>query len=405
MQRRREGWILGGLILVFVAGTTLIGQRRMEADRAQQPSTHSVGAGGMKALLDLYARTGFRSERWEKPLRKLPRDAGLLVLAEPFARPLAADEVAHLQEWLDGGGALLLIPSAELSDISETGLSFDEAAAELDAPKSSPIAPKPGAPFTADVASLHAEGGTRLKVLKPSRVKVIARDDSGPVALTWPEKEGRVVMAAKSLAPVNGRLDAADNAVFFVNVAQSTTSRTRPRVLFDEFHQGFGIERGEGRTVWQAVGPATRALTWYGLVGLLVFLVSANRRFGSARELCAPEYRPSTEYIASMAGLYRRAAAGDIALETIFHAFVRDLGSRVDAPPDATRERLAALASQRLGLDAASLQALMARCDARIAREEAGPRRSSKAEEAELLELARQIRSFRSRAGLQRLAG
>jgi hypothetical protein len=70
-----------------------------------------------------------------------------------------------------------------------------------------------------------------------------------------------------------------------------------------------------------AAGPARR-LQVAALVVLAAY--SASRRFGLPQPLPEPQ-RVSSEYVASLADLYRRAGAGDAALEGVYRSFRRDL--------------------------------------------------------------------------------
>jgi hypothetical protein len=61
---------------------------------------------------------------------------------------------------------------------------------------------------------------------------------------------------------------------------------------------------------------------------------SASRRFGLPRPLSAPS-RVSSEYVGSLADLYRRARAADAALESVLRIFWRDLCRAAGTPTDA----------------------------------------------------------------------
>jgi hypothetical protein len=406
MQKRRDAWMLGALLVIFVASSAYFNQRSFENQQKEQPTTYSVGKGGTKALYQLLDRQGFRTQRYERPLGKLPDSAGVLVMVEPLARPMKPEEIASLQEWLNGGGTLLLVASADWVLRAVNGVDFEEATVERKTGDSSPVTIKAKSPFVQDVGQLQVLGNTRFSVKKKDKVTTLAEDKNGPVLVTWKEEKGRVILASEGLAPNNGRLLSGDNAVFFVNIAQAQTSAKRPTILFDEFHQGFGDEEGSEKSLWSAIGPAMQMAIWYAAFGFLIILYNANRRFGAAKILSRPEYRPSTEYISSMAGLYRRAGAGEIALETIYRAFLRDLSSRVDALPDASAEQIVALSVKRFGWDAEPLRELLRRCEQVIAPAPAGAEAAKtkrKDVEAEMLRLAKQIEDYRNKAELNRL--
>jgi hypothetical protein len=405
----REAWILGVLLLVFVTATTLYTQRGFETEQRQQPSTYSTSSKGTRALFDLLQRQGVRVQRGERPLTELTEEVGLLVIVEPLARAIDGTETAALQEWLNGGGTLLLVVSGSWPLRSAFGVGFEEMSVRpTDAPPSD-VRTVPGeSPFLQDVASLRVVTPTRLAPTPGKKgVTRLAHNADGALALTWKEKEGRVVAVSDGVSLDNRSIASADNAVFYVNVAQEAARGDRPIVLFDEYHQGYGEETGTQKSLWQAIGTPGRALFFYLLAAFLLVVYNANRRFGAPLTVELPSSRPSTEYITSMALLYRRAGAGEIALETIYKDFVRDLASKVDAPPEADSQRLAELAERRFGISAGGLRDLLVRCEQAVTAGEAGEsvsRSGKRLPDAELLRLARQIQDYRRKAGLVRLS-
>ena len=132
------------------------------------------------------------------------------------------------------------------------------------------------------------------------------------------------------------------------------------------------------------------------LAAFLIAVYNANVRFGPAKRLEFPSYRPSTEYVNSLARLYRRANAQDIVIETIYKAFLHEMHSRLDAPPDADVARVAELAERKFGWNQGPLRDIMNRCDSIV-----GGRKPA---DAEMLELARKIENYRRKADLVRFA-
>jgi hypothetical protein len=397
MRRGREIWILAVLLLAFVMATAYYTGRGAQSRQSSQPTTYSVGPNGLKALYSLYEREGMRVRRFEQPFTRLPADAGLLVVAEPFARALQEDEKQALWRWVDGGGALLLIVSGEWPIRALQGLTPDGIEAVTRAAAPGDIEPQSSSDvLLRDVKRLRVSGTTRLVNKEEERRATLAEDSQGAYVVAWDcEGGGAIIVTTDGVAAGNAQIAADDNAVFFVNIAQEYTGM-RPFVLFDEFHQGFGSEEGNGRSLWEALGAPARVAFWYLAFVLLLVLYNANRRFGAVRRLMPPASRPSTDYIASMAGLFRRAGAAEIAVETLYKAFLRDLAARVDAPPDAQPERIAELGARRYGWNADSLRSVVARCERIIGGERAG--------EAEMTRLAAQIQEYRRQAELVRLS-
>lgn len=411
MRLGREAWIFGLLLLLFVAASAYLSQQGFEREQRYQPTTYSSGEGGTKALYELYQKVGLRAERYERPYTELPANGGLLVMVEPWPRNVQTGEQDALLKWIKGGGALLLV-------ISEKGLGQGlalegvEPAIKTDQPAD--LAPEPvESPFLRGVRTLHVGGRMRLINNAPKTRTTLVADGQGAYAVSWKLGRGAIVMTTDGLGAGNASIGKADNGVFYVNVAETQTSSARPAVLFDEYHQGFGVEEGTDKSVWEVIGAPLRWTALYLAALFLVLLYSANRRFGAAIRLPAPTHRASTEYLASMAGFFRRARAGDIALESIYRRFTRELAAKVEAPPDAPPARLAELSARRFGWDAAPLRDLLARCEqtlaevAELSTTAAAPGangRGQRLTERDLVRLAQQIQDYRRKAELVRLA-
>jgi hypothetical protein len=407
MRSGREAWILGALIALFVVGTAYLTQRGEENQRREQPTTYSTGRSGTRALFDLLSRQRMAVERFERPYTKLPGDAGLLVMFEPIGRNdgnLEEGENAALWKWVESGGSFLLVTSPQ--GIGK-GVELNSVGVDFKKPKPADLAvdSADASPLLRDVNKLHVEGALRLQNLDPKNQTVLVADADGAYAVTFPRKKGHVTVVTDGLAASNAQLVKADNAIFFVNIAQAAAGSDAKTILFDEYHQGFGSESAGGNSLWQAMGAPLRNAFWYLGAVALILIYSLNRRFGAPLVIEGPRSRSSTEYIASMAGFYRRAQAADIPFESIYHTFLRDLAKRVDAPPDASAETLATLASRRYGWSPDSLRALLDRARAVIEQPaaSAGSRQAARAHEREVFSLAQQIQELRRKAELVRL--
>lgn len=397
MRLGRDAWALLALLLVFIAAMAYYARHSMEGGGEDQPTTYNAGPGGTKALYQLLLREGKEAERFEQPLENLPADAGLLVMFEPFQRRVEKEEKEALLRWVGEGGTLLLAVSPKASAPFEEGLVLDEVDVQRKKPSPATLPVDPErSPYFHDVRSLRVDGATRLKEEPGKTVDELLLDEEGAYIIAWKQGKGTVIVTTRGVLPGNAHIAEADNVLFFVNIVEAHTFPDRPLVLFDEYHQGFGYATEGGRSLWQAMGAPARTLVYYLAFGFLLFLYNANRRFGAALHLAAPSYRPSTEYIASMASLYRRAGAADMALETIYRAFARDLTLRLDAPPDATWDRIADLAARRFGWKARDLRDLMRRCEKVVEGEKIG--------EHEMMRLAVQIQEYRRRVELVRVS-
>src|SRR5437899_2763738 len=110
MGRGREAWILGALVIVFIVATVYYGRQGFEEQRNDWPTTYGVGPKGLRAFYELLGRQATVA-RFERPLTRLPADAGVLVMAEPQKLKVGPEEQSALSDWIRKGGTLLLIVS------------------------------------------------------------------------------------------------------------------------------------------------------------------------------------------------------------------------------------------------------------------------------------------------------
>ncbi len=194
----------------------------------------------------------------------------------------------------------------------------------------------------------------------------------------------------------NAHLNQDDNARFAVQMVETfarsgKNGNKAPVVLFDEYHQGYRETDG----FWEAVGPAGRlvALQIFALALLAAYV--AGTRFGLPIPL-PPASRVSSEYVSSLADLYRRARAYDAVLDGVYQSFWRDLCKTLGIPTDTQTSEVIRRASASLspmGASAADvgtrLSALVRECQEKIA----GGADALK--EADLLRLAQSLSEMR----------
>jgi hypothetical protein len=385
----REAWILGLIMIVFVAVTARYAGRDYTTEQRKQPSSFNTAPGGLAALFRLFERNKLPVRRWERPLTALPNNAGLIVIAEPFWRDMSREEQAALDKWTEAGHAVLYIVSQDVlvrqpADDEEQKSKAVEIIRATGAPAD--IAPpKSDSPYLKDVRTIHVEGKIRLAA---AGAEALAKDSKGAYALVTNEGEGQTIAITDGLRIDNAGIASVDNALLFLNIGIENAG---DGILFDEYHHGYGAESG-GRSLWQAIGTAARACALYLLAAFLLVIYNANRRFGAMKRIAIPTSRPSTEYVSSMGALYRRAGAARVALDVIRTAFVRDISNRLDLTPDASAGRVADVASRRFGIDAAELRETLEQG------ERAG--RGERLSEQELTLAARRIQEYRRKAGL-----
>jgi len=277
MKRSADTWIFVFLfVLLFVGGYFVAAPRT--GDENKDPTTWNPDPNGVRAFYTLLGeRLGYRVDRLHKPFTELPRGAGVVIVVQPQARSagvvpifagdysISRDESGALLGWVRRGGTALFL-SDKLGGIP----------AEF---RSSRRIGK-GAVYAFDSRRAITNRGMRDYRNALVILRIIDRRSAGPEC-------------GRRARPEHGRRDL---------------------ILFDEYHHGFAESRPltsyVGRQVWIAMG--------IGLIAAIILCHTRGKRFGAVRNLPASEsIRPSFEFVESVARLYRRAGATDLAADIL----------------------------------------------------------------------------------------
>src|SRR5262249_33167909 len=133
-----------------------------------------------------------------------------------------------------------------------------------------------------DVSAIHADGTTGITATAKSGWRPLIRNGMDTYAWTLQHGRGEFMAFSADIAPSNNRLPGADNSLVFMNIASQLPAGRR-KVLFDEYHQGFGMPESESgeRSLWSAIGPGGRSAAIYIAVLAVIAVITANRRFGA----------------------------------------------------------------------------------------------------------------------------
>lgn len=393
-RSRAEIWILAILFFSFVAFAALYDRIGQEKAPRDAPSAYNNRARGTKALSLLLKQMGYSVSELRRNWPSLTDADRLVVVIEPLdpERSIGKQDLQALRGWVERGGTLLYLVSVPPRPLDDKDPLFGNVAIVKGDAASEKIDVDVDSPYLHDVGAIQAAAAVRLKPKDDGDYETLLEDKDGALILHKTVGKGHALIVADSRSATNDALrQYADNALFFVNVAKQATGTSRGEVLFDEYHQGFGYsDEGDTQGLLAALPGSFRLALWHGigLFGLIVY--NGNRRFGRPKQLPPVTYRSSTDYIGSMARLYRRATAADIALLTVYKAFLRDLTRAVNASPDAPPSELTKFAIQRFGPEIGpGLTAVIARCEAIAAGQRIG--------EAEMLSLTRQLDQIRRR--------
>ena len=365
----------------------------------------STRPGGWKAASLLLQRRGIPVRRTEKPPAEWPKSANVMVTADEYyavsfagggVAPLWDDaQAADALKWVGDGRTLLVFVTDTNGLINRLKMRVDTHNHE-----DASVPPRLPAPWLAGVDRLQIPGKNR--VLQVPRSGVTLFGDDKPAVVIAPWEKGRVIVVSSSSVIDNEHLGEDDNARFLVQTVTTFGAGKGAPVYFDEYHQGYNEQAG----FWTAIGKPGQLALYQLLALALLAAWSAGFRFGLPRSPGRAS-RVSSEYVASMADLYRRARAGDAALEGVYLSFWRDLcrsvGVALDTPTrDVARQAAVALsdasrtAEQRRDLGERLTDTLLS-CEAKI---EEGPKGIR---DRDLLHLARELEELRKELGLGRI--
>jgi hypothetical protein len=389
------------LLLMFAVFLFAVYQyKRVGNDTLPQntPSSLNARPAGAKALFLLLRRYGYRVDRLEAGWRALTDSDGLTFVIEPLLpeREPSRAEVTALRDWVARGGTVLYCVTAPERPLDPNDpLGGDLAITRGDDATTTISLPANASPYLQDVHRLSVNCPVRLQPAAGAGYTVLAADRFGPVIVQKSIGRGRLLVAADLNLTNNAAILDEDNAQFMVNVAATAVGDSGRNVLFDEYHHGAGFEGNDGDHPGGllANAPLPLRLTLIHFAGLAALIIyNGNRRFGAPRRVAPPEERANTDYIRSMARLYRRSQSADIALMTLAAAFRRSLMRNLDLSPDATIDSIVARTQARYAVDAGPLGTLLAHC----ARIEAGERLP----ESQLPALAQQLQDWQRRLQL-----
>ncbi len=399
MLKRRGSREIGGLLVLFIlliafaAFYEQVGQERVASNA---PTTVNTQSEGVRALYLLFQREGIRTEPLKAPWSELgPRD-GLLVFVEPPDpdRKIELSDIALLEKWVRNGGTLLDLVSDPPIDqpLQPANTLTGDCGAKAGPSELHEVSVKRASdsPLLSGVQSLSVRSAQRLLLAKDAPYTVLAEDVDGRIAVEKSLDKGRVILMANRHAASNAGLAEADNAVFMVNIARECAAAKGRAVRFDEYHHGVGFAEAasdKGGGVWASIPLPWRLALFHLAAVALLLAYNGNRRFGPARVAAAVTMRASTDYVNSMARLYRRAGASDIATEILYTRFLRDLKRSLDVPNDAGIALITRVAEQKFGSAASGLQDLLAHGEAVVA--------GQRLTESDMLNLAKRIEQFR----------
>jgi hypothetical protein len=343
----------GGFVFVLLVTSALVlgsGQQ----GQVEYPSSYSSGSAGAKAAYLLLLETGYKVERWEKPLIDLsPAATQTLILAEPEEAP-TREERERLKTFISDGGHVIatgmfagtFLPENESTPDVLSGMTWKKASS-LSPSRITRAAPQivlaPRAYWRDSTAAYPLYGdGTHALVVKYSF------------------GHGEVLWWASGTPLTNAGLKEPGNLEFFL----ACLGDQKNEILWDEYIHGYR------QTLAGSIAHSPVKWLFAQLVLLALTIVATfSRRSGPT---CVPttEVRLSPiEFVRTLGGLYERAGTASVVVDICYRRFRYWLTRRLGLAGNTSSDDLASAIRNRFAFTGESFAndqiiATLRRCEA-----------------------------------------
>ena len=341
LSTRDRRLVLGCVLLVVLVAVVMAILAPREDDGDPVPSSWAATTHGAEAAYLTLAESGYRVERWERPLGELAQQADantVLVLAEPGR--VDEDAKAAVKEILARGGRVFATGMAGAALLPDSHAELD---GKPEGPQDDCAATPEGFDAMAASGTPHVRPGARWRMDRPSQQAEYLCDGSA-VVVTYGVGKGRVVWWANSMPMENAWVAKdGDLALLLASVQPNEGPPAQARIVWDEsLHT-------EAPGLWSYAQGTPVYLLWAQLVGVGVLLVlSFARRSGPLLPDPVVRRDQPLEFVASLGALYDKAGASGTAVMIAYERFRMRLG-RVGARRADSEDEMVSVANARAG--------------------------------------------------------
>lgn len=335
----------GVVFVLLIAGVLLFGGE--QGEKTEVPSTYSTASGGAKAAYLLLSQSGYKVQRWERPLVDLPKNA-TLVIADPLEAP-TREERESLKNFLFNGGRVIatgmfagaFLPENESVPDVLLGMTWKKASAVSPSPitRAAPeitIAPQARWPMYSSAYALYGDGDEM-------------------VVVKYPYGRGEVLWWAAATPLTNAGLKEPGNLEFFL----ASLGEMRSPILWDEYVHGYreSLESSVGHS------PVKWLLLQLALLGLAV-VATFSRRSGPVSAPATDVRLSPLEFVQTLGGLYENAGTASVAVDISYQRFRYWLTRRLGVANNISIDDLQAAVRDRFAPKDDHIAAILRRCDA-----------------------------------------
>lgn len=335
----------GVVFVLLIAGVLLFGGE--QGEKTEVPSTYSTASGGAKAAYLLLSQSGYKVQRWERPLVDLPENA-TLVIADPLEAP-TREERDSLKNFLFNGGRVIatgmfagaFLPENESVPDMLLGMTWKKASAVSPSAitRAAPditIAPQARWPMYSSAYALYGDGDEM-------------------VVVKYPYGRGEVLWWAAATPLTNAGLKEPGNLEFFL----ASLGEMRSPILWDEYVHGYreSLESSVGHS------PLKWLLLQLALLGLAV-VATFSRRSGPVSAPATDVRLSPLEFVQTLGGLYENAGTASVAVDISYQRFRYWLTRRLGVANNISIDDLQAAVRDRFAAKDDHIAAILRRCDA-----------------------------------------
>lgn len=332
----RDVVVLVLLFVLIIGLSAYVALRRGQAERAAAGasvpfSSHSSQDGGTLALYEWLNAIGYRAQRIENQAFRVGDEVRLLLIISP-SEEISRDEALYLLNWVERGHTLYV---ADDGFGSGNGI-FEQLGVTLEGRNNRRIEVQLTQPLVNQ--TVRTLNGLTFSTLESKRNDFVEFGrGAGSVLLRIAHGRGSVWLTSAPELLSNASLQNESNAKFALGLVGNL-----PRggvIAFDEYHHGLN-DGGEQTFLFATYNSPWGWSLILALVILFGYLVINGKRFGRTipvqRTLAR---RTPSEYVVSMANLFRRANQRGMVLQHYRHSLKRRLGRPFHLDPDLADER------------------------------------------------------------------
>lgn len=335
-----------GLVFVLLIAAALVFGSG-EQSQAEFPSSYSTASGGAKAAYLLLSGSGYKVQRWEKPLSDLPRaTAKTLIVAEPYEAP-TREERERLKAFISEGGHVIATGMFAGTFLPEND-SVPDLLAGMTWKKAFALSPS-----TITRAAPQIMLSPRASWGAFSSAYPLYGDGKHTLVVKYPFGRGEVLWWASATPLTNAGLKESGNLEFFL----ACLGDQKNEILWDEYIHGYR------ETLAASIAHSPVKWLFLQLVLLAVAVVATFSRRSGPTFVPASNVRLSPlEFVQTLGGLYQRAGTASVAVDICYRRFRFWLTKRLGIASNTSVEELASAVRGRWSLNDDHFLATMKHC-------------------------------------------